>query len=364
MTPDPFTVMVARLKYADGQTEDHRFLNGTHFADYIQRTDVSGSTFAFDLHQKQLRYLWINPQQSKVIESIEFLKDSDNVAAPIVMAMTVQRLDGNPAPVAAAPAQPKHVPSTDVTSRPILMSKETVPEQTWRDSLAKMQADPELLVNYTFDESAISGDFVANQAKSTPGKFGLTLVGPRVSAGRFPNKKSLRFNPAGTGQHAEISAADSELLQLDGPFTVAVWFKVDKFDKPWQTLIAKGDSGWRLHRCLDSNRLGLHVTTADQTFYELNGSYVTNDGRWHQVVGVNSPQSNSMKIYMDGYLDIEMPWTAPASRNTFPVWIGQISETEKGDRGFDGWIDEVSLWKRGLDSLEIKRLFNQGNPAQ
>ena len=164
--------------------------------------------------------------------------------------------------------------------------------------------------------------------------------------------------------YATSSAIDSASLQLDGAFTVAVWFKVHKFNKPWQTLIAKGDGGWRLHQYIDSNRLGLHVTATDQSIYELNGSYLANDERWHQVVGVNSPQLNSMRLYMDGYLDMEMPWTAPASRNTFPVWIGQTSETEKGDRGFDGWIDEVSLWKRDLDSLEIKRLFNQGNPAQ
>ena len=132
----------------------------------------------------------------------------------------------------------------------------------------------------------------------------------------------------------------------------------------WQTLVAKGDSGWRVHRNAETNRLGLHVSTADNKIYELNGSYVTNDTRWHQIVAVNSPQSKSTKLYLDGFLDIEMPWTVHAEKNPFPVWLGEGSEPGKGNRGFDGWIDEIAIWQRDLDALEVKRMFTQGNPAQ
>ncbi len=225
-------------------------------------------------------------------------------------------------------------------------------------------SDPDLLVCYTFDESSISGDIVKNQARSTTGKYDLKLVGPKVSNGRFPGKKSIRFNPAGVPHRAEISPADSEQLQLEDRFTIALWFKIDTFHKMWQTLIAKGDSGWRVHRNQETNRLALHVSTADNSIYELNGSYVTNDTRWHQIVCVNSPQSNSMKIYMDGFLDIEMPGTVHPAKNPFPVWMGEGSEPGKGNRSFDGWIDEVAIWKRDLDVMEVKRMFTSGNPAQ
>lgn len=265
----------------------------------------------------------------------------------------------------AAPAYSQvHVSSKQISSRPILINKETASEETWRGALFNTLSDPELLVCYTFDESTIEANFVKNQARSTVGKFDLTLIGPKVSNGRYPGKKSIRFNPAGIAHRAEISPADSEQLQLEDRFTIAIWFKIDKFDKMWQTLIAKGDSGWRVHRNHETNLLALHVSTADDKIYELNGSYVTNDARWHQIVAINSPQSNSMKIYMDGLLDIEMPWTVHSGKNAFPVWLGNGSEPGKGNRGFDGWIDEIAIWKRDLDSEEVKRMFTQGNPEQ
>ena len=364
-TREPVTTLVAKLKYADGQTEEHRFVNGTHFADYIRREDVPGSIHAFNLQEKQLRYLWLIPQQTKVIESIEFVKDSENATTPLIMALTIQRPEIAPASVvAAAPYSQQHILSTELSPRPILITKETANEEAWRGDLFKALSDPELLVCYTFDESSISGNKVSNLARSTLGKFDLKLVGPKVSAGRFPGKKSIRFNPAGVTHRAEISPADSEQLQLEDRFTIAIWFKIDKFDKMWQTLIAKGDSGWRVHRNHETNRLALHISTADNKIYELNGSYLVNDTRWHQIVCVNSPQTNSMKIYMDGFLDIEMPWTVHSGKNPFPVWLGEGSEPGKGNRGFDGWIDEIAIWKRDLDAVEVKRMFTQGNPEQ
>jgi len=81
--------MIVRLHYLDGQTEDHRLIDGQHVADYIGRFEVPQSTLAFDLGGRQLRYLAIEPQRREVIKFIEFVKP-DNHIAPIVMAVTVQ----------------------------------------------------------------------------------------------------------------------------------------------------------------------------------------------------------------------------------------------------------------------------------
>ena len=81
--------MIVRLHYADGQTEDHKLLNGEHFADYIRRVDVPGSKFAFNLRGKQLRYLAVAPQREEPIDKIELVKGDDRTA-PVVMAVTVE----------------------------------------------------------------------------------------------------------------------------------------------------------------------------------------------------------------------------------------------------------------------------------
>jgi putative membrane-bound dehydrogenase-like protein len=82
--------MIVRFHYEDGVTEDHPLLNGEHFADYIRRVDVPQSEFAFDVRQRQLRYLAVDAQRSVPLTKIEFVKGDDRTA-PIIMAVTAER---------------------------------------------------------------------------------------------------------------------------------------------------------------------------------------------------------------------------------------------------------------------------------
>jgi uncharacterized protein len=82
-------VMIVRLHYADGKTEDHPLRNGEHFADYIRRVDVPGSEFAFAMRGQQMRYLAITPKRADAIAEIELVKGPD-ASAPVVMAITVE----------------------------------------------------------------------------------------------------------------------------------------------------------------------------------------------------------------------------------------------------------------------------------
>jgi hypothetical protein len=81
--------LIVRLRYEDGQTEDHALKNGEHFADYIRRVDVPGSTFAFALRGQQLRYLAVHPKRAAKVARIELVKGPD-ATAPVVMAVTVE----------------------------------------------------------------------------------------------------------------------------------------------------------------------------------------------------------------------------------------------------------------------------------
>jgi putative heme-binding domain-containing protein len=84
--------LIVRIRYEDGQTEDHPLYNGVHFADYIRRVDVPDSEFAYSLHGRQLRYLVVVPGRRSKIQKVEFVKGDDETA-PVVMAVTVEALD-------------------------------------------------------------------------------------------------------------------------------------------------------------------------------------------------------------------------------------------------------------------------------
>jgi putative membrane-bound dehydrogenase-like protein len=81
--------MIVRLHYKDGKTEDHELKNGEHFADYIRRMDVPGSTFAFRLGGQQIRYFSIAPKRAEPLTRIDLVKGPDRTA-PVVMAVTVE----------------------------------------------------------------------------------------------------------------------------------------------------------------------------------------------------------------------------------------------------------------------------------
>ncbi len=89
-TPSKSLTMTVRLHYAGGQTEDHRLLDGVHFADYINaQVSVPESKLAFRLRGQQVRCLKIIPSKADLIERVEFIKGSDRTA-PIIVAVTVE----------------------------------------------------------------------------------------------------------------------------------------------------------------------------------------------------------------------------------------------------------------------------------
>lgn len=83
------TSVTVRIRYADGQVENHELKNGEHFADYIRRVDVPKSKFAFAVRGQQVRYFAVFPKRLDKIESIDLVKGKD-VTSPVIMAVTAE----------------------------------------------------------------------------------------------------------------------------------------------------------------------------------------------------------------------------------------------------------------------------------
>ena len=86
---DKTVSMTVRIEYENGEVENHELLNGVHFADYIRRTDVPESEFAFSAGRQQVRYLAIYPKKPESVKQVEFVKGPDETA-PVVLALTVE----------------------------------------------------------------------------------------------------------------------------------------------------------------------------------------------------------------------------------------------------------------------------------
>ncbi len=144
------------------------------------------------------------------------------------------------------------------------------------------------------------------------------------------------------------------------------------FDKPWQAIVTKGDTAWRLQRAQSGNGLEFACTgvKVEGTQYgQLLGTVSVNDGQWHHTVGVYDGES--MCIYVDGELDSSSKASGRMNVNDFPVLIGANAQVGErlfraeeglGGREWNGWIDDVRIYSYALSPEEVKMLCERKEP--
>jgi hypothetical protein len=155
------------------------------------------------------------------------------------------------------------------------------------------------------------------------------------------------------GRAAEFDFRDS--------MTVSAWIKVREFDKPWQAIVTKGETAWRLERQKDTGT----VTFVHNSGTQPQGSYKNavrliakrkvDDGQWHHLVALSDGRRAA--LYVDGELEASAD-AQPIARNSDPVMIGCNSTAY--ERRFNGWIDDVRLYGYGLTEQEVKALYRGG----
>jgi len=151
-------------------------------------------------------------------------------------------------------------------------------------------------------------------------------------------------------RECSISISKEESFDFTDAMTIETWFKINKFELPWQTLISKGDTAWSLSRYDEENTLCF--TTHGLSNEHLVGHKTINDGQWHHVAVVFDGQHKFM--YVDGILDASIDATGQIQTNDYYVYLGSNS-TVKG-RYFNGSIDEMKIWNVPRTESQI-RLF-------
>ena len=207
-------------------------------------------------------------------------------------------------------------------------------------------AEGKMVAWWRLDE--IEGPVVADSSES--GIDGKLVGDARWRPGRVQG--ALEFD--GDGDYVDCGA--DPVLDIGGLFTVAAWVKVNTFDKPFQAIVTKGDTAWRLHRYSETDSIEFHIANwAFSPSAGAVGNVGVNDGRWHHVAGVFD--GGKVCLYVDGMLDVATA-VSPLDAvgiNTQPVYIGENSE--RMGRGWNGLIDEVRIYDYALSQAEINSLM-------
>lgn len=208
-----------------------------------------------------------------------------------------------------------------------------------------------LLAWWKLDET--EGDTVANAAGN---EMNGTLVGdPQWQPDDGKVGGALLFD----GEGDYVNCGKDPAFNITDEMTIAAWIKVNEFDKGWQSIVTKGDSAWRIARETDKNTLQFGMGLYGRDLQAVRGTIDVNDGSWHHVAGVYD--GRRLYLYVDGHLDETTFGSGKIPGNDYAVAIGQ--NTERPDRDWNGWIDDVRLYSCALTKEQIRALAAGEEPT-
>ncbi len=212
-----------------------------------------------------------------------------------------------------------------------------------------------LLAWWRFDES--EGRIAVD---SSGHGFAGTLIGnPRWQPTGGRVKGALAFD----GAQDAVLIGNAPAFNITGAITIAAWIKVSRFDQRWQTIIAKGDTAWRLQRAAQENTVAFHCTGLNSVKGRwplgIEGTKNINDGQWHHVTGVYD--GAVVSLYVDGILDNSSRASGAIQVNGLPVVIG--ANAEASGRNWSGLIDEVCVFACALNANGVQALYAGQDPA-
>ncbi len=159
------------------------------------------------------------------------------------------------------------------------------------------------------------------------------------------------------GSSGTMVAGDALSLGLQGNFTASAWIKADKFGSLVTTenpVISSGSVVFNQ---------GIHMTIRNQRAYvsilgiDVTGTTVLNPGTWYNIAWRFN--AGELSVFVNGILE--------ATRSAVGAFNGtatvNIGAWPNGGRFFDGQIDNVRIWKRGLSTSEIVLNMNGTLPA-
>jgi len=178
----------------------------------------------------------------------------------------------------------------------------------------------------------------------------------------------------GSGDYVNIgggSPCDTNTwADVNGPITLAAWFKRGDLSENWQPIVAKGEGAWRLQTydlfglCFSCTGVG----EGEEWGIEICGGEYVNDGQWHHGAGVYDPNADGdgtgkMYLYANGYLVSSHDANGVISKGYDSNDVTLGGNFDDLPNTFDGYIDEVRIYNKALSQQEVAYLAGDGaNP--
>lgn len=195
-----------------------------------------------------------------------------------------------------------------------------------------------------------------------------TLVGGSTCGGPVPlfgfrrrmvGSGSLAF---ASGDHVEVPNPTGFVRDLSqGDFTVDAWMLIPAAFSDVRPVIERGgDPGYKLGvgTLGGQNSLVLEVRNGAVSYFLVGTTTVPLfDTYWHHVAVSYSEDPPGATFYVDGQaIPGLFLLLSPTLGNADQLLIGR----DQASVSFEGWIDELQLYRRALDAAEIQAIYDAG----
>ncbi|MEM7102884.1 MAG: reprolysin-like metallopeptidase [Bacteroidota bacterium] len=227
-------------------------------------------------------------------------------------------------------------------------------------------------VSSSVNASSSSTLTISNLNAVSPGQYPITLSATETGGGISHSEevylivsgvnetlpgKAMSFD--GDEQVSIPNTGNDYQFGSDRNFSFDLWMRSTSTANT-DVMLAKKDWSWTLFAgWLVDLRFGKpRFIIADGNDREiLQASNTYNDGEWHHIAGtLNRNGQDVMRLYVDGVLvDEDNSFTVGSISNDEIISMGSDSNN---DYNFEGRIEEVRIWNKALDIIEIRELMH------
>ncbi|MDJ0537080.1 MAG: ASPIC/UnbV domain-containing protein [Xenococcaceae cyanobacterium MO_207.B15] len=227
--------------------------------------------------------------------------------------------------------------------------------------------DEELVAYLEFNET--SGTLATDSSQFGQNNSGSLLNGADFTTA--PGNLTGVVNFDGVDDYVELANSRDINTEIHGQRTVSLWFQANEINitSRKQVLYEEGGAERGLNIYLDSGQLYVGGWNIFESGWS--GTYLTTNqissNKWHHVAlvldGGNTLQSNVFTAYLDGQQFAQGEGSQLWS-HVNPIGIGSVNDATRFHDGvsntnnsFAGNVDEVQIYNRALDNLEMESLF-------
>lgn len=186
---------------------------------------------------------------------------------------------------------------------------------------------------------------------------------PRTTAGQRQVVRNfgtcLDFRTAGS----RVTVADSASLRLTSSLTISVWINPISFGTGGTARILSkipSTAGYQVLMLNNSSQGTFRLSEFGGNYDASNNAIKLKQWQHLAITFDKTLSSNQIKFYINGINVGNATKTTDIATDTSNLTIG---DQEAGGRVFDGWIDDLRIYNRGLSASEVANLYYGSEPS-